>query len=171
MNKRVRLKPLKELNWTEWRTLSRFFRDKDLAALNDAAPIRLPLFMFRWMMRRNESGHRIGFGIITEEGLIGSVEFYDWHSVDTATLGIMLGKEYWGKGYGSEALELVLTWGFVRGIETVKLTTLNRNVRAQKTFKRLGFKETGKTQYEGTEFMNMELSKEDFKRLISGTLP
>lgn len=109
----------------------------------------------------------MGFGIITANGLIGTVELYDWHSVDTATLGIMLGKEHWGMGYGREAIQLLLTWGFKEGIETVNLVTLNSNLRAQKTFKALGFREVGTTTKGNSEFVNMKTSKEEFRKKIN----
>ena len=89
------------------------------------------------------------FSIITldEDKLIGTVglERID-HVHRTATLGIFIGdKEYLSKGYGTEAIRLLLDYGFnYMNLHSVKLNLLSFNERALKCYKKCGFRETGR---------------------------
>ncbi len=64
----------------------------------------------------------------------------------TAEFGIMLGeKDCWGKGYGTEATRLMLTYAFsVVGLHNVLLDTYSYNERAIRAYLRAGFREIGR---------------------------
>ena len=64
----------------------------------------------------------------------------------TGTLGITIGrKEFWGKGYGTEAVRLVVDYGFrFMNLQNVMLRTASFNERGQGAYKRAGFKEMGR---------------------------
>jgi RimJ/RimL family protein N-acetyltransferase len=89
------------------------------------------------------------FSIITldNDKLIGTVglESID-HLNRTATLGIFIGdKDYLSKGYGTEAIRLLLDYGFnYMNLHSVKLNLMRFNERALKCYKKCGFKENGK---------------------------
>lgn len=89
------------------------------------------------------------FSIITleEDKLIGSVglEKID-HINRTAILGIFIGdKEYRSKGYGTEAIRLLLDYGFhYLNLHSVTLQLMSFNERALKCYKKCGFKEIGR---------------------------
>ena len=63
-----------------------------------------------------------------------------------AVLGIFIGdKEYRSKGYGKEAIELILDFGFnYLNLHEIKLDVMAFNERAQKCYKKCGFKEYGR---------------------------
>ena len=63
-----------------------------------------------------------------------------------ATLGIVIGeKEYWGKGYGQDAIKLLLDYGFnLLNLNSIMLGTFSFNERAQACFGKAGFKEIGR---------------------------
>ena len=63
-----------------------------------------------------------------------------------ARLGIMIGdKNYWGKGYGREAITLLLDFAFnVLNIHSISLTVHSYNKRAIRSYKAVGFKQAGK---------------------------
>lgn len=93
-------------------------------------------------------GKRISYAILAEDGqLIGMVSCY---CIDrrnqTAELGIYLGeKEYWGKGYGTDALIAFLRHAFTEiGLSSVYLHTYESNLRAQRSYARAGFEVTEK---------------------------
>ncbi|OUQ86314.1 GNAT family N-acetyltransferase [Brevibacillus brevis] len=53
-------------------------------------------------------------------------------------------KEYWGKGYGREALKLLLDYAFLEmNLHRVSLRVFSFNERAIKLYERLGFKQEG----------------------------
>ena len=76
----VSLKPVLDFTPAEWRTLYSFFRDRELAAWNDAKPIRMPEWLVRRVMQDEEkTGERAGFGVMDAAGrLIGNAELYDF---------------------------------------------------------------------------------------------
>ncbi|MED1945285.1 MULTISPECIES: GNAT family N-acetyltransferase [Brevibacillus] len=53
-------------------------------------------------------------------------------------------KEYWGKGYGGEALKLLLDYAFLEmNLHRVSLRVFSFNEKAIKLYERLGFKQEG----------------------------
>ena len=89
------------------------------------------------------------FSIITldEDKLIGTVGLECINHIHrTAVLGIFIGdKEYLSKGYGAEAIRLLLDYGFnYMNLHSIKLELLSFNERALKCYKKCGFKENGR---------------------------
>lgn len=64
----------------------------------------------------------------------------------TATVGITIGeKDYWGQGYGTEALELLLDYGFRwRNLRKIRLSVLSNNPRGVACYRKCGFTEEGR---------------------------
>lgn len=62
----------------------------------------------------------------------------------SSMLAIAIGKEYHGKGYGSEAINWALDWGFrVAGQHSIRLSVFSFNTRAIELYENLGFKQDG----------------------------
>ncbi len=171
---RVTLKPLVQLDASEWRKMHSYFRDRELADWNGAQPIRIPEFLFRRVMIDEErGGDRHGFGILDEDGtLIGSIELYDLRPVPPAqarfgTLGVMIGeRRLWGRGYGRDAVTALLAWAFGQRqppLERVRLTTFSHNRRAQRSFLATGFHEVGRTTTPDRTDVHMEISRHDWQ--------
>jgi RimJ/RimL family protein N-acetyltransferase len=64
----------------------------------------------------------------------------------TAALGITIGdKAFWGKGYGREAVQLLVDYAFrLRNLRRVWLTVNGRNQRAIRAYQACGFVEEGR---------------------------
>ena len=89
------------------------------------------------------------FVIVTIEGdkMIGTVGLEDVNNINrTATLGIFIGdKDYRDKGYGTEAIKLILEYGFkYMNLNNIKLDLMAFNTRALKCYEKCGFKEYGR---------------------------
>lgn len=89
------------------------------------------------------------FAIVTldKNELIGTVSLEKIDNINRiATLGIFIGnKEYQSKGYGAEAIRLILDYGFnYMNLHCIKLQLLSFNQRALKCYKKCGFKEMGR---------------------------
>lgn len=89
------------------------------------------------------------FGIIDKETdkIIGNTSLMDINQVNgTAVFGIVIGeKDYWSKGYGTEATKLILDYGFnVLNLYSIMLGVFDFNKRAIASYKKIGFKEIGK---------------------------
>ncbi len=79
--------------------------------------------------------------------LIGNIAFDKINYKDgVATLGIFIGDEKnLGKGYGSEAIKLLVNFGFkTLRLHTVYLTVLDNNPRAKRAYEKCGFTECGR---------------------------
>ena len=93
------------------------------------------------------------FSIITldENKLIGSIGLKGVDDINInrkATLGIFIGdKEYQNNGYGTEAIKLILEYGFkYLNLHSVKLHVFSFNKRAKRCYEKCGFKEVGKSR-------------------------
>lgn len=77
-------------------------------------------------------------------GTLG-LEHFNWIS-RSAVLGIFIGDEkYRSKGYGTEAINLLLEYGFkYLNFHNISLTLLEVNERAHKCYLKCGFKDTGR---------------------------
>lgn len=83
---------------------------------------------------------------LESEKLIGSIGLDRFDSINnTAELGIFIGdKNFWGKGYGTEAICLILDFGFRRlNLHSVFLHVYSFNPRAVKCYQKAGFKMAG----------------------------
>lgn len=122
-----------------------------------------------------DDGRRISYAILKKDDgeLIGMVSCYNIdRKAHTGEIGIYLGeKDYWGQGYGTDALMT-----FVRHLFTdldfdwVYLHTYQSNLRAQRSYMRVGFelRET-KRRYAPRvgyhEEVRMTIDRERFLRL------
>jgi len=86
------------------------------------------------------------FAIDTKENIhIGSLALHLNLKNKSAKLGISIGdKNYWGKGYGIEATQLLLNHGFTKlKLHRIELGVYNYNKRAINLYKKFGFKKEG----------------------------
>ncbi len=114
------------------------------------------------------------FVIVTLEDnkMIGTVSLEKIsNSHRTATLGIFIGdKEYLNKGYGTEAIKLILDYGFnYMNLHHIELQVMEFNTRALKCYKKCGFKEVGtirENRFINGKYYNticMDILKQEFK--------
>ncbi|MEK3904772.1 GNAT family N-acetyltransferase [Paenibacillus sp. FSL R7-0179] len=78
---------------------------------------------------------------------IGRCLLFDVNLVDrNAMAGIFIGdKAFWGKGFGSDAMRLLVDYGFnLLNLNNIMLGTFAFNQRAIQCYKKVGFKEIGR---------------------------
>jgi len=89
---------------------------------------------------------------LAEDKLIGGVGLWvhSWSHSD-AWLGISIGdREYWGKGYGTDAMRLMVQYGFIElNLRRISLGLHAYNERARKSYEKIGFKMEGRTRGDG----------------------
>ena len=98
---------------------------------------------------RTAKGGRDGaaFAIEAAGQLIGQCALFSFHEMNqTCELGIGIGeKTFWGRGYGSETIRLLLDWAFrLRNVRKVWLTTQSNNERGLLCYRACGFVEEGR---------------------------
>lgn len=99
--------------------------------------------------RQAADGGRDGssFAIDADGTFIGNCALFQRNdTAQTAELGITIGdKDYWGKGYGREALDLLLDYGFrMLNLRRIYLHVHGRNERAIRAYRAAGFVEEGR---------------------------
>ncbi len=116
---------------------------------------------------RNPASTRRVYAIEVEDGRhIGNCVYYNIDNVrGDAELGIMIGeREYWGKGFGADAVSALLELIFREtALRRIYLKTLQWNKRAQKCFRKCGFTPCGSIKRNGHDFMLMELYREKWE--------
>lgn len=164
----VELRPIAQMSVGDWQRFHRYFKDREIAKLNGASPIFLPLWLFkRVVLGEEKSGERIGYAIYVAQSFVGSVEFYDLEPPHQAVLGILIGeKTLWGKGYGTVAVRLALALVFqMQKFERVNLQTLDHNARARASFERAGFHLTGFADAGKQRFAHYRITKDQWLAL------
>lgn len=84
---------------------------------------------------------------IETDKIIGTLGLHDVDHINrTATLGIFIGdRDYWSKGYGTEAIQLLLDFGFnYLNLNNIDLSLMEFNQRALKCYQKCGFRESGR---------------------------
>lgn len=143
----VRLRPLTE---ADLRTRAEWTADEELAALmgvNLDDELLLPPSQQlgenrSWFAGRRQAGALL-FAIEAEGRYIGDMDVTIQPRERKAELTLFIGdRSQWGKGYGTEAVGLVL--GFLyseKPVETVEVDVAPGNDRALRFWKKLGFEE------------------------------
>ena len=111
-------------------------------------------------LHRENKGLRPVITLKGEDSYIGDVGYYDLEERHhRAEIGYILGKEHWGKGIMTEALDAMLKYGFtVMGLNRIQALVDPRNKGSERVLEKLGFK------YEGT-FRDYELEYGEYINL------
>ena len=139
------------------RVTIRPMQQKDLDAMAKWRPFADPLYQpfdfprrplsehVHWFDWRKRDHSRRLYTVIDERGqVIGSLTLREIHGRRSSRLGITLGADHVGKGYGTEAMRLFLEHYFEEmGFERMDLDVSATNLRAVRSYRALGFREVG----------------------------
>jgi RimJ/RimL family protein N-acetyltransferase len=132
--------------WTRWFSDGTFMRQMD----TDYARLRSQR-EFERMLENGDGGNSTSFRIRTvdEDKLIGFIVLHsiEWNN-GTALLSMGIGEpDYRARGYGSEALKLVLRYAFTElNLYRVGLNVISSNERAIHAYEKAGFVREGVTR-------------------------
>lgn len=154
----------------EWR------RDPELAAYDAAHPLTMSLRAYVATVAdeiETPVRHRRSFSIDTIDDArhIGNVMYYAYdRNLREAEIGITIGdRDYWSRGYGSDAVKALLVYLFdEKNLNRVYLHTLTWNDRAQQAFTRAGFTPVREVHRSGYDFVLMEVTREQFLEQRAG---
>ncbi len=143
--------------------------DPELARLDATSPVSCSLARYRTDYAeelRNPYSASCRFGIDTKDGThIGNCAYYNINERHSETeLGIMIGnRDYWNKGYGVEVITTLLDHVFQNTqLKRVYLKTLANNYRAQRCFRKSGFKPYVRLVRDGHDFLFMEIFRREW---------
>ncbi len=146
--------------------------DAELAQLDAASTLQMTYQQYLSEYTFNlcyPSLNRHEFAIETLDGQhIGNCVYYNVNSAERKTeIGIMIGdRSYWNQGYGAEVVSILLDHIFkYTDLDSVYLTTLTWNSRAQKCFKKCGFIECSRIVRDKHTFLLMAVQREEWEKL------
>jgi RimJ/RimL family protein N-acetyltransferase len=127
----------------------RWFADSEYTRLADNGPATIWAGWQNreWCERQTEYAYWFGIRTLDQDELIGGLDLGGINQVaGNAWVGIGVGeREYWGRGYGTEAMALLLRFGFDQlDLRRVTLNVFEYNQRAQASYAKLGFVEEGR---------------------------
>ncbi len=136
------------------RDYSKWNRDSELRRLLDSSASRLHsskaaiAFFEKDIEKPSEAQHYFCIRAIEDDRLLGDINLdviNNWASRD-AFVGIGINnREDWGKGYGTEAMKLMLQFAFTEvNLYRVTLTVFEYNPRAIRSYEKAGFRVEGR---------------------------
>ncbi len=124
-----------------------WLNDLDVAVFTQIADKSLSVDKERDILAAIGKEHNYGIVDAATDTLIGSCGLMDIDALNRcAEIGIVLGdKSYWGKGYGTEALRLLLDYAFrYLNLHNVMLRVYDYNPRGIACYEKVGFKTIGR---------------------------
>lgn len=100
-----------------------------------------------WEARKKGSAYQFIIEKKDTKEVLGGVGLMGVDSINrTAELGIAIyAKKNWGKGYGTDAMKVILKFGFdILNLNRIQLRVYDFNIRGQKCYKKVGFTEVGR---------------------------
>lgn len=96
--------------------------------------------------RRNPSTQAFAIETLAGEELIGVCSLEDRDPrARSAALGIWIGKPYWDRGYGTDAVRTLCRFGFREmNLQRIGLAVYDTNPRGRRAYEKVGFKEEGR---------------------------
>lgn len=149
--------------------IARWNLDSEYQQLLDSGPAQLWTAKQMQEFFEKHLDEMFGFTIQSLEN-DQDIGFVDLSGVDWVAgncwVGIGIGeRDYWGRGYGSEAMRLVLDFGFgYLNLRRVSLTVFEYNQRAYQSYIKCGFQEEGRLR------QWMQRSGERFDLIYMGIL-
>lgn len=134
--------------WAKWRTNSEYDRllDLDVATLHSAKRTR------EWIEKHLDDwlAHEFLIRTLADDRLIGSVGL-GGDNIKThadAFVGIGIGEpEFWGKGYGTDAMNLILRYAFMElNLQRVSLDVFEYNPCGVRSYEKAGFRVEGRAR-------------------------
>lgn len=163
--------------FTRWDQNSEYYRllNSDSAHLWSAKKFK------EWFEKELDSAlpNNLLFAIRTLDGdkLIGFIGFegINWTDRDSY-VAIGIGEQdFWGKGYGSDAMRLMLRYGFTElNLHRISLTVYAYNPRGIRSYEKCGFKHEGRIREfilrdgQRSDMLHMGILRSDWEASLNG---
>lgn len=156
----VALCPMTEADQTKF---CMWLQNEELRSLIDDPRVPGLEDQMKWFKRVQQADRKFLSIIAVSDGiLLGNCGFVDIDPArQEATLRITIGNpDYIGKGYGSEAVRLLVRYGFESmSLKRIILKVLKTNARAFRTYEKAGFAVQSEDIQDGKSIQTMSLMK------------
>lgn len=137
------------------KALSRWHRNSEYSRLltSSLGPMPSPKTVITWIEKEvlefSPASYFFSIRTLAEDKLIGdlALDVIDWSGRD-AFVGLGIGEaEYWGKGYGTDVMEVLLRFAFLEiNLRRVTLNVFEYNPRAIRSYEKAGFQHEGRAR-------------------------
>lgn len=133
--------------FARWQSDSEYMRLQDSDSFMPATPKQMQRRLEKELERNPDTNFEFTIRTLSDDKPIGSIGLggVRWNHGDTF-VGIGLGdREYWGNGYGTDAMRIILRYAFTElNLHRVSLDVFEYNPRAQRSYEKAGFKIEGR---------------------------
>jgi len=180
LGQRVRLRPVEKDDLPRY---VKWFSDPELRSYLDTYMPMGQVQEERWFERNLGAGSEQAWAIDAQpaDGVgpwvhIGSCGYHevDWRN-RLGEVGILIGlRDYWGKGYGTDAMQTLVAWGFYTlNLNRVQLRVYSDNERAIRSYQKVGFQIEGRLRQANycngvwRDTLLMGVLREDWARAVA----
>lgn len=132
---------------SRWSLNSEYRRLFDVEAMHLRSARNVTQLIEKEIEGSSPAAHFFSMRTLADDKLIGEVylDVYNWSGRD-AFVGIGIGeREYWSKGYGTDAMNILLRFAFTEvNLRRVTLTVFEYNSRAIRSYEKAGFRYEGR---------------------------
>jgi RimJ/RimL family protein N-acetyltransferase len=135
------------------KALSRWYRNSEFSRLLNSSLMPMPSpksinsFIEKEVLEYSPASYFFSIRTLADDKLIGdlALDVVDWSGRD-AFVGLGIGEtEYWGKGYGTDVMNVLLRFAFMEiNLRRVTLTVFEYNPRAIRSYEKAGFRHEGR---------------------------
>jgi RimJ/RimL family protein N-acetyltransferase len=133
--------------WAGWKYDSELKRLQDSDPAGQHSQKASKQWLEKQLEKAGDKAHWFSIRTVDGDQLIGDItlEVTDWQRGE-AFVGLSIGlREYWGRGYGTEAMQLMLEFAFMEAnLYRVSLNVFEYNPRAIRSYEKAGFRHEGR---------------------------
>ena len=143
------------------KAFSRWHRDSEFMRFLDSSPSQLQSqkgmqkSLEEDLEKQKSDRHWFTIRALLDDKLLGDIDLsiYNWTGRD-AFVGIGIGeRDFWGKGYGTDVMKVILRYAFTElNLQRLTLTVFEYNPRAVRAYEKTGFRHEGRLR----QFLNRE---------------
>jgi len=133
--------------FSRWSQDSEFKRLINSEAVSVASSMGTKKWLEKELDEQSDNQHWFSIRTLTDDVLLGDIDLYiyNWPGRD-AFVGLGIGeRDFWGKGYGTDLMKLILRYAFTEvNLNRVTLTVFEYNPRAIRAYEKVGFRHEGR---------------------------
>ena len=143
------------------KAFTRWSRDSEFKRLLDSNAVRMnsEKVAQKWLEKEIDEQsviqHWFSIRALADDKLLGDIDLFvaNWTGRD-AFVGLGIGeREFWGKGYGTDVMRVILRYAFTEvNLNRVTLNVFEYNPRAIRSYEKAGFRHEGRVR----QFLNKE---------------
>jgi RimJ/RimL family protein N-acetyltransferase len=134
-------------NFARWGRDSEFQRLLNSNVARMASAKNAQTWLEKELDEQTINQHWFSIRKLDDDTLLGDIDLYvyNWSARD-AFVGLGIGeREFWGKGYGTDVMKVILRYGFTEvNLKRVTLIVFEYNPRAIRSYEKAGFRHEGR---------------------------